>query len=357
MATSKSNLKADQLLATLTSGDGTLVMNALSEIEETPVSAALAQLLNSALPKITDTVQAFQVRKTLKVLSLQLTGRVPKLSLTDLQKLFQQPDRFEEIAVAIALLKPTEAVLASDLLRISGWQEFPTPLLPSLCRFIKKFGSIADAASLIELCRHPDPTVLTTALEALEVIDPSNLPSLVTPLLTSPNAGIRAQAIQALYRWDKSTALRHLVEFLFSENPNEQALALHHAVSFPFAEIEPHLLRFITESTDTRLLMRVSQLMQANAHPELPFRLYRISRSLKEQHQNLIKGIVLGVVRALADSQKIQGTAQEFLDQLKSRVKREEEPLLEEALTLTAAQLLHDDRPSDNAPLPDLAGM
>ncbi|MFZ2959322.1 MAG: HEAT repeat domain-containing protein [Candidatus Ozemobacteraceae bacterium] len=355
MATSKSNLKTDQLLAALTGGDGTLVMNALAEIEDAPVSAALAQLLNSAIPKITDTVQAFQVRKSLKVLSLRLTGRVPNFSLTDLQKLLQQPDRFEEIAVAIAVLKPTDAVLASDLLRSGRWSEFPTPLLPSLCRFMKKYGNVADAASLIELCRNPDPTVLTTALEALEVVDPSDLPSLVTPLLTSPNAGIRAQAIQALYRWDKSAALRHLVAFLFSQNQNEQALALHHANSFPFAEVEPHLLRFISETTDTRLLMRVSQLMQVNAHPELPFRLYWISRSLKEQHQNLLKGIVLGVVRSLADAKKIQGTAQEFLDQLKLRVQREEERLLKESLSMTAPEPLAGEKSGpDHLSLPDL---
>lgn len=353
-ATSKSTLKADQLSAALTSGDGTLVMNALFEIEEAPVSSALAQLLNLALPKISDTVQAFQVRKTLKVLGLRLTGRATGIGLNDLQKLLKQPDRFEDIAVAFSTLNPTDAVLATDLLRNTSWNELPTPLLPTLCRFFKKYGSSADSGPLIELCRHPDPTVLTTALEALEVVDPSDLPSLVTPLLTSPNASIRAQAIQALYRWDKSAALRHLVQFLFSENSTEQALALHHAVSFPFAEIEPHLLRFITTCSDTRLLMRVSQLMQQNAHPELPFRLYWISRSLREQHQNLIKGIVLGVVRSLADSKKIQGTAQEFLDQLKLRVAKEEERLVKESLSMTAPEA--EEKPSgDQAALADLS--
>jgi hypothetical protein len=103
--------------------------------------------------------------------------------------------------------------------------------------------------------------------------------------------------------------------------------------------------------------MRVSQLMQANAHQELPFRLYWISRSLKEQHQNLIKGIVLGVVRSLADAKKIQGTAQEFLDQLKLRVQREEERLLKESLSMTAPEPLAGEKSTpESVSLPDLGG-
>ncbi|MBF0405812.1 MAG: HEAT repeat domain-containing protein [Candidatus Riflebacteria bacterium] len=338
MLTSKSALKSEDLISALTSGDGTLVMGALSEIEEATPSPSVGQLLSSALPKITDTVLAFQVRKTIKVQSMKLAGRKPVLSLGNLQQLFKQPDRFEEIAIAISFLSSSEAILASDLLRAANWTEFPAPLLPTICQFIRKYGNSADSPALLELCRHPDPTVLTTALAALETVDPSDLPNLVTPLLTSPNASIRAQAIQALYRWDKSAALRHLVKLLFSKNPGEKLLALLHSTSFPYLEVEPHLLRFISECSETRLLMKVSQIMQNNAHIELPFKLYWISRSLKQQHQNLIRGMLLGVIRALADRKKIQVTAQEFHDQLKERVKKEEERLIKESLTVPPEQ-------------------
>ncbi|MBF0545716.1 MAG: HEAT repeat domain-containing protein [Candidatus Riflebacteria bacterium] len=338
MVSSKSSLKAEEILGALTSGDGTLVMNALSEIEENIPSTSIGQLLNSSLPKISDTVQAFQVRKTIKIQSMKLTGRKPAVTLGELQNLLKQPDRFEEIAITISFLSSSEAILASDILRTARWNELPTPVLPTICQFLKKFGSSIDSPALIELCRHPDPTVLTTALSALEIVDPNDLPSLVTPLLTSPNTSIRAQAIQALYRWDKAAALRHLVTLLFSKNPGERVLALHHAISFPYLEIEPHLLRFLSECNDTRLLMRVSQIMQANAHIELPFKLYWLSRSLKQQHQNLIKGVLLGVIRALAETKKIKETAQDFHDQLKERVKKEEERLLRESLSASASQ-------------------
>ncbi len=327
----------DQLAAALGSGDGTLILNALSEIEAAPPSQQLAQLLNSAVPKITDTVLSFQARKTLRLLALKLQNRLSPCTVETLQQILQQPDRFEEIAIAVSTLTPADAVLAPEALRAANWQDLPSPVLPTLCQFVKKFGSIADAPALIELCRHPDPTVLTTALNALEVIDPSNIQSLVTPLLTNPNPTIRAQAIQALYRSDKAAALQHLKLLLFSKNTTEQALALHHTTFFPFQEVEPHLIKMISEVSDPKLLRLVSQVMQKNAHPELPFKLYWLCRSLKEQHQNLVKGLVLGVVRALSEKKVVQGSVQDFLEKLKARVKEEEERLLRESLLAAAA--------------------
>ena len=47
---------SDQLLSAFTSGDGTLIMSALMDIEAAPPNQGLAQLLNSVIPKITDTV-------------------------------------------------------------------------------------------------------------------------------------------------------------------------------------------------------------------------------------------------------------------------------------------------------------
>jgi len=352
MATQTSSLKADQLQAALTSGDGTLVMSALAEIEAARPTQALAKLLNAILSEVEDTVQAFQIRKTLRCVAARLAGKELVLPLADFEALLLQPDRLEEIALAVALLPPDDAVRAVEVLRSALWTDFPAPLLPTLCRFFKKFGGPADAPSLVQLAHHADPTVLTTALEALESIDPSQLPELVSPLLGHPSPNIRAQAIQALYRWDKSAAIRLFVKLLFSETVTERALALLHASSFPYAEIENHLLRFTSEVDDPRLLMRVSKVLQDNAHPELPFRLYWIARNLKDHHQKLMKGLLLGVVRALADQQKIQGTAQEFLDHLKMRVQKEEERRLRESLAMT--EQVREESPEEEAPPADV---
>jgi len=338
MTTSSSNFATEQIKSTLRSGDGTLVLDLLAEIEELPFAKQVVEALQQTIPEIKDPVLAFQVAKTVRHQLLKLRGAIQPSTLGDLQGVLSDPTKLEELALVITRLESSEAFLANDLLRSSAWNTLPPEALPSICSYFKRFGDIRDSDSLIELCRHPNPVVLAAALDALEKIDPDNLQSLVTPLLDNPNPGIRAKAIKSLYRWDKPHALRYLVELMFAQEPTERTLALHHAASFPYAEIEPHLLRFAAEVDDPKLLLRVSLIFKANAHVELPFRLYWICRNLRGQHQNLVKGILLGVARALADTGKISMSAQEFLDQLKIRVKAEEERLLRLSISSISEQ-------------------
>lgn len=338
MTASSSNFATEDIKSTLRSGDGTLVLDLLAEIEASPFAKQVVEALQQTLPEIKDPVLAFQVAKTVRYQLLRLRGAIQPSTLADLQEVLSDPAKLEDLALVMTRLESSDAFLANDLLRSSAWNTLPPEVLPSICSYFKRFGDIRDSDSLVELCRHPQPVVLAAALDALEKIDPNNLQGLVTPLLDNPNPGIRAKAIKSLYRWDKPHALRYLVELMFAREPTERALALHHAASFPYAEIEPHLLRFAAEVDDPRLLLRVSLIFKANAHVELPFRLYWICRNLRGQHQNLVKGILLGVARALADTKKISMSAQEFLDQLKIRVRKEEERLLRTSISSISDQ-------------------
>ncbi len=338
MTASSSNFATEEIKSTLRSGDGTLVLDLLAEIEASPFAKQVVEALQQTLPEIKDHILAFQVAKTVRYQLLRLRGAIQPSTLADLQGVLSDPTKREDLALVMTRLESSDAFLANDLLRSSAWNNLPPEVLPSICSYFKRFGDIRDSDALVELCRHPQPVVLAAALDALEKIDPDNLQSLVTPLLDNPNPGIRAKAIKSLYRWDKPHALRYLVELMFAREPTERTLALHHAASFPYAEIEPHLLRFAAEVDDPRLLLRVSLIFMANAHVELPFRLYWICRNLRGQHQNLVKGILLGVARSLADTKKISMSAQEFLDQLKIRVRKEEERLLRASISSLAEQ-------------------
>ncbi|HEY9069738.1 MAG TPA: HEAT repeat domain-containing protein [Candidatus Ozemobacteraceae bacterium] len=332
MTTSRSDFGTEQIRSTLKSGDGSLILALLNDIESAPFSKQIVEALQQSLPSVREPVLEFQITKTIKLQMLRMRGNIQPATVEDVQRQLSEPDSKIDFAITITRLESSEAFLAVDLLRGSSWNMLDQELLPTLCHFFSRFGNIQDSKALIELCRHPNPSVLTAAIDALETIDPDNLQSLVTPLLNNPVPGIRAQAIKSLYRWDKPGALRYLVELMFSPDPTGKMLAIHHAAAFPYAEIEPHLLRFITEVDDPRLLIRVSLIMKAHAHPELPFKLYWICRNLRGQHQNLVKGILLGVARSLADTKVISVSAQEFLDQLKVRVKAEEDRLLRDSM-------------------------
>jgi len=338
VSTSRSAVGTEQLASILTGGDGTLALSVLFEIEEQPPSKFILQKLQELVPKISHPIISFQAKKTLKISLQKATGDVPKASLGDLQLLLSDPTKIEEIAVTLAHLSATDSFLATDMLRAANWKDFPDPILPTFCRYFKKFGNVVDSDSLIELSRHADPIVMTSALEALEIVDPANLQSIVMPLLSSTIPGIRAKAIQILYRWDKASALHYFVSMLFSKDTTEQTLALHHAVSFPYREIEPHLLRFLAETSDPKLLMKVSQVFKMHAYSDLPFKLYWVFKNLSGNHKDLVKGIIIGLIRTLAEKKIISVSPEEFLRELKERIQKEEENRLRASMMLVSEE-------------------
>lgn len=336
MAISNSEFGAHELYSALSSGNGTLVLGCLEELDaRTPVRSE-AELLKKAFDGTTDPVLAFQIKKSLRLAVFKIKGTQFKASLAGLEKLLLDPQRFEDLALGVTTIEAAEAFLAADYFRQAGWQNFPAEILPTFCLFFKRHGSIEDSPALIELTRHPDPTVITAALAALEKLDPVNLQGIIIPLLDSPQNVIKAQAIQAFYRWNRAEALKHLVKLLFSSSEAEVILALHHAAFFPFPEIEPHLIRLLTMVTNPSVLMRISQILKNNAHVDLPFRLFWINRTLDGQHQSLVKGILLGIVRALADRKLIEGSVQDYLNELKEKVRREELSILKETCQISS---------------------
>jgi len=330
VAISNSEFGAKELLAGLTGEHCSLAVTLLEELDSRLPTRTEAETLKKAYETVKDPVLAFQIKKSLRLAAYKLKKTTFKVSLAGIEKLLEDHSRTEDLALGITTIESAEAFLAADIFRQADWASFPAPLLPSFCHFFKKHGGIEDSQALQNLTRHPDPTVITAAICALEKLDPGNLQGIIIPLLDSPQNEVKAQAIQAFYRWNKSEALKHLLRLLFSRDENEVILALHHASFFPYPEIEPNLIRLLTMVANPSILMRVSQIFKANANTELPFRLFWVNRSLDGQHQSLVKGILLGVVRSLADKKLISVSVQDYLIDLKEKIRAEELRLLKD---------------------------
>ena len=328
MAVSKSELGAKELLACLTGENGTLALEFLESLDSRTPTTAETKILKEAYTIVRNPVLSFQLKKSLRLAAFKLKGTKFKVSLDGMEKLLKDTTRLDDLALAIVTVEPAEAFLASDMIRQANWQNFPAEILPCFCRFFGLHGNIQDSHALQELTRHPDPTVITAALKALEKIDPENLQSIIVPLLNSPLTVVKAQAIQAFYRWNRNQALQHLLKLMFSKSEQDIVLALHHANYFPYAELESHLLRLMTEISSPPILMRVSQILKNNANLNLPFRIFWVNRQLVGQHQSLVKGILLGVVRSLADKKLIKVSAQQYLNHLKEKVCKAESDLI-----------------------------
>jgi len=144
VATSKSQLGVNQVLAGLSSPDGILVLHALWEIEAQPPAKNIPQVLEAALAKVIDPVLVFQIRKTWRRVMLALKGKRVEVHADQLEKLIPDPSKLDDLALAVSCLEHTEAVLAIDLLRAAAWHEFPPPILPTFCFFFKNYGNAQD---------------------------------------------------------------------------------------------------------------------------------------------------------------------------------------------------------------------
>lgn len=328
MAISNSQLGAQELLSALIGENGTLTLTCLEEIDQREPTRAEAEMLKEALGSVKNPVLSFQIKKSLRLAAFKLKKAQFKVSLEGLEKLLEDHQRLDDLALGIATVDAAEAFLAADYFRNAKWQDFPPPILVSFCNFFKTHGNVSDSQALQDLTRHQDANVITAALTALEKLDPGNLQGIIIPLLDSPQNEVKAQAIQAFYRWNRGEALKHLLKLLYSQNEQEVILALHHAAYFPYLEVEPYLIRLLTQTTSPSILMRITQIFKNNANPDLPFRIFWVNRSLSGQHQSLVKGIILGVVRALADTGQIAISVQDYLNELKERIKQEELRLL-----------------------------
>ncbi len=318
--------RIQKYLDALVSGDTNQQVNALQQLAAMKPGEDWLPPLEQALKTCADDLIRFQLQKTRDLVLIKL-GKMaaPPGGLAGLETLLAQnpPDPLL-VALVLETLPVGEAAMATDLLRERRWAEMPSPLLPSLCRFFKQHGSIVDSEALCELCRHHNPKVLAAALDALEALDPTHLPGLVTPLLANADPGIRMRAIRCLYKWDKSEAMIQMQRLLTSTAIADRKSALLNSFFFPYAEIEPALLRYLSEETDAKMLEMVSLIFRTNPHPDLPFRLYWICKSLKGEHRETVRKLLLAVVQSLEIAGLIDCTPQEFLDRLKARVKAEE---------------------------------
>ncbi|MDD2624063.1 MAG: hypothetical protein PHQ02_04500 [Candidatus Riflebacteria bacterium] len=279
-----------------------------------------AAIIKKALDAEKNNILKFQLKKTLRLAASKIKKINLKVDFKNFIILLQDNTKIDDLALAILTLNFAEAFLAADAIRKANWQTFPEEILPSFCLFFKKYGGFEDVQTLLELTRHYNPIILSSAIDALETIDPTNLQGIIEPLLNSPNTDMKAQAIQVLYKWNKKEAIKHFVELMFSKNTSEKALALHYADFFVYKDIEPHLIRLLVETADTTSLMRISKIFVKNANKDLPFRIFWINKNLQGEQQSLIKGIILAVIRELQKKEEIHGSVQDYLTELKYKV-------------------------------------
>jgi len=315
------------LLEDLSSPDLTIRFSVLSRIEDVEWTPETLAAFKQRMAVETDQGTRFQMQKLLARVERKTdVGRGAPSGdgvVAELEALLKNPDRDDlSLALIIEGIRRGDAPLAAMALREAQWWDFPSELLPSVLQFFKKYGSVEDVAQIETMCRHADPRVLTTAVEALEKLSPDSLKELIVPLLMNPIHGIRSRAIRLLYRWDPQEAIRHFEAALFSDDPNDRNAALFHAFFFPFPEIESLMLRFIAIEDTPALLEKAGFLFRANPAPEEPLKLIEVRENCRGEKRRLVGGILTGVINSLFQAGLIRKTPEELTLELEEVYQR-----------------------------------
>jgi HEAT repeat protein len=321
-----------EFFADLKSPDPSIRFSALSRIEDLTWDDQQQQALRSLIDQEKDPGIRFHM---LKVLARLGQSGKSKATAAEIEELLKDPDRDEmKLAIMLESVKRTDAPLVVISLKEANWTSFSAELLPSVLKFLKKFGSFENAADIEMLCRHHDPRVLSSAVEALEKIAPDRLKDLIVPLLVNPNFGIRSRAVRLLHRWDPTEALRHFESMLFSNVESEKQAALFHAYFFPFKQIETLMLRFISMEKDPDLIKKAGLLFMANPNGQVPARLLEARQACVGTKFQLIDNILKGVLTSLYQAKIVKATPEQMLEVLENHFKQKRLKLFIERYSL-----------------------
>lgn len=154
-------------------------------------------------------------------------------------------------------------------------------------------------SNLLEELKSNEPSVVCAAIEALEAEEPQTLKAQIVPLLLNKNAWVRSRATRAMYRFDKSEALRYFGALLFSKKSIEREAALNNSIFFPFNQIEAFLLKYLTLEQDQTLIQKAGVVFMVNPDKATAYRLFEAKQATKGLRSNLIASILVGVLNSL----------------------------------------------------------
>lgn len=308
-----------ELFNDLKSPDASIRFSVLSRIEDMTFSDEQREALRELFAQEKDPGIRFHMQKVLASLD---HVEISRGTLIAIEEQLNKPQR-DEIGLALMLesVKRNEAAAVANRLRQAGWPQFSQQLLPSVLKFLKKYGSPEDTPEIEKLCQHQDPRVLSAAIEALEKRNPDRLKGLIVPLLINNNFGIRSRAVRLLHRWDPSEALRHFESMLFSNQESEKHAALYQAFFFPFRQIETLMLRYLSVESDPEMIKKAGLIFMTNPERHIPARLLEIRHACTGSRQKLVDVILKGVLQSLYQAKIVNAAPEQMLQVLQAHFK------------------------------------
>ena len=170
---------------------------------------------------------------------------------------------------------------------------------------------------LIKALKSSEPSVVCGAIEKIEKTNPALLKPHIVDLLLNANFFVRTRAARAMCRWDRSEAVKYFEAMLCSPRVSEREAALAHSFFFPFEDIEPILLKFITTENEVSLLQRAGIVFMSNPDTNSAVRLYEAYESTKGLRADIIGSTIKGILNSLYQAGIVAKQPTEILKSIK----------------------------------------
>jgi len=140
--------------------------------------------------------------------------------------------------------------------------------------------------------------------------------------LIHPHPEVRFKAVRLMYKWDQPEALRHFESVLFSDLPQDRALALDYAFFLPFPAIDSLMIRFLATESDPVLAANAERLFLVNPDPEMPKRLVELAESSGPACRGQLGKLITGVISSLSKAGLVNETPTQLQERLVADVRR-----------------------------------
>ncbi|MBU1108043.1 MAG: HEAT repeat domain-containing protein [Candidatus Riflebacteria bacterium] len=184
---------------------------------------------------------------------------------------------------------------------------------------VKKIGARA--------LKDTDDVVAAAAIECMMHLDTDTLFPQLPGLLNHTSTDVQSAAIKVYALYDKDQAVR-LLEKMLTQSVTARSSALFHLAQFDFPSVQNVLFNCLQLEDDDSNLRKIEAIFASNIDLEMLYRVFRISRSEKDQRKSTVENIFSRLAEAYQQksddsSQTIISLVQNFSERLESERTKE----------------------------------
>ncbi|MBF0501930.1 MAG: hypothetical protein HQM09_17460 [Candidatus Riflebacteria bacterium] len=176
-------------------------------------------------------------------------------------------------------------------------------LRATVAEFLGKHGAATDAEYLLQWLAGTTSLLALPFIEALEILFPKSLLTVLPNLLASEVPLVRVRAILTLRRIDPDEAAAHFSELIGSRKAEERLAGISIAFMFPFEQVKHVVLALLRTEIDDDVIAATEIFFSTNPEEDTALRLLDLLETLPKEQTAGVGRIFKGICGVLEKAQ------------------------------------------------------